>query len=408
MIGSGSPKQKAAAISMAGGAPRIAPGVVYAGGVEARVVAAPGIAASPFGYHEQADFPVPPPPPGAGTAYRLYADLWERPVVSLEDQELRDAGLHGADTCTRTQTMAQVKWCPVGKDPESAADNPGLGNALLTAAFPQGGGPASSDPCDPQAGEVDPVGGDFLFRLEVHDARWPANAAPNAPDRVVVKWSRENGAEQFLYPEMPDWFTTGEWRYELFDLDAEKHLGFHLAPAWMPKRGAFTATLPPTPPAGVTSVRRWDGYCVLVRTGGNWAVSGLAGETPSETAPGAQVEVANGKLAVRLTDLELTLELAGKVLLPGDYWSTAVRRASYQPGTELLKSTPMGVLHRYVALAEVQANGQLRARTAREQRKLAFPRLSELDDLRQRVLRRHARHGEEGARPGGRRATGRA
>lgn len=379
VVGSGSPKGRAAAIQISGGAPKIVPGVIYAGGVEARVAAAPGITANPFDYDKQADFPSPPPPPA--NSYRLYADVWERPVVALEDDGLRDPALHGADTCTRTQTMAQIKWCPLVKDPASSFENPGKGNGTLTVAYPQGGGQGGADPCDPQVQEVDPIGGDFLLRVEVHDARWPANVAPSMPDRVVVKWSRENGAEQFDFEEAPDWFKAGPWLFELFNVENEKHQGFHLSnhQTWTPKRAILTPTLPQAAPAGVTSVRRWDGYVVLVRTGNTWGVSALAGELPGQTAPGAAVGVTNGKLTVGLAVLELTLDVAGKVFLPGDAWSVPVRRATYLAGQKLLDAAqPTGILHRYVVLADVQGDGTLRARTSAEQRRLAFPTLTDI------------------------------
>ncbi|MES1241420.1 MAG: DUF6519 domain-containing protein [Acidobacteriota bacterium] len=381
IIGAGSPKGRAAAVQMAGTVPKIVPGTVYAGGLEGQVVSATG-AGGPFDFTRQADFPSPPDLPASNTAYRIYADVWDRPVGPLEDEGLRDPALHGADTCTRTQTMVQVKWSPVGKNPENPAHNPAQGDAKLTLKYPQGDGTQTINPdaCDPKAQDVDPVGGDFLFRVEVHDVRWPAGAAPNAPDRVVVKWSRENGAEQYAFTDMPDWFTTGLWIYELYDADSERHLGFHLATTnWTPKRGSLTKTLPQTAPAG-TMVRRWEGYSVLVRSGSTWDVSGAAGEATSDTAGGATVKVESGVLSVSLTDLLFTLELPNKTFLSGDFWSAPVRRSTYQAGRELLKDAlPAGVVHRYVTLAEVQTNNQLKARTAQEQRKLAFPRLTELD-----------------------------
>ena len=57
-------------------------------------------------YEHQADFPHAPSRPASD--HVLYLDVWERTVVILEDHNLLDPGLQGADTCTRTQTMAQV------------------------------------------------------------------------------------------------------------------------------------------------------------------------------------------------------------------------------------------------------------------------------------------------------------
>jgi Family of unknown function (DUF6519) len=380
VVGTGSPKGRAATIQMVVTTPKIVPGTVYAGGLEAQVADPPGVI-GPFDYSLQADFPSAPPLPALNTAYRFYVDAWDRPVGALEDDGLRDPALHGADTCTRTQTMAQVKWCPVTKNPESPADNPGQGDARLTIKYPSGGSQPTADACDPKAQEVDPVGGDFLFRVEIHDVRWSAGAVPSVPDRVVVKWSRENGAEQYAFTDMPDWFKTGPWLYELYDVDSERHLGFHLATTnWTPKRGSLTTTLPQNAPAG-TMVRRWEGYLVLVRSGGvAWDVSTANGEKLADTAPGATVQWGDGTMTVSLADLEFSMQVPNRVFLPGDFWAAPVRRATYQAGKELLKNAlPSGIVHRYVTLAEVQTNNTLKARTAQEQRKLAFPRLSELD-----------------------------
>ncbi len=379
VIGTGSPKTGAAGIVMSGTTPKIIPGTVYAGGVEARIVPLPGMT-SPFFYHQQADFPAAPPLPPVGTAYRIYADVWDRSVGALEDDGLRDPALHGADTTTRTQVMAQVKWCPVTKNPENPADNPSQGDARMTIKYPSGGSQATADACDPKAQEVDPVGGDFLFRVEVHDAHWAANAVPSVPDRVVIKWSRENGAEQYAFADMPDWFTTGPWIYELYDVDSERHLGFHPTNTnWPLKRGTLTSTLPATALPG-TMVRRWEGYLVLVSSNLGWTVSTANGEKIEDTAAGTAVQWNDGVMTASLADLEFSLQVVNRVFLPGDFWSTPVRRATYQAGKELLKNAlPQGIVHRYVTLAEVQTNNTLKARSAQEQRKLAFPRLSELD-----------------------------
>jgi hypothetical protein len=137
--------------------------------------------------------------------------------------------------------------------------------------------------------------------------------------------------------------------------------------------------LPQTAAAG-TLVRRWEGYLVLVRSGMAWAISTANGEKLADTAPGATMQLNDGVMTISLADLEFALEVVNRVFLPGDFWSAPVRRATYQAGKELLRNAlPSGIVHRYVTLAEVLTTNQLKARTAQEQRKLAFPRLSELD-----------------------------
>ena len=81
---------------------------------------------------------------------------------------LRDPECMARDTTTRTQTMAQVKWCGAGFDPLCADVNPVLGDAdcaWCCAAWP----PAPTlRPCADELELNDPVG-NYLFRVEVHD-----------------------------------------------------------------------------------------------------------------------------------------------------------------------------------------------------------------------------------------------
>ena len=172
-------------------------GYVYADGIMAQVRPDPAATLSdPLGlaleYDHQADLPQAPVRPAVD--HTLYVDVWERSVTVLEDSELRDPGLHGADTCTRTQTMAQVKWCPTTVTPENPDHNPAIGDALLTLEIRQGStDPDPCDPCDDEIALQDKVG-NYLFRVEVHDVEYGAGGNP---ERVVLKWSRENGAEQY-------------------------------------------------------------------------------------------------------------------------------------------------------------------------------------------------------------------
>jgi hypothetical protein len=366
VVGDGLPRRRAVRIAKGAanspGGLAFQPGVVYAGGVAARVAGAAG-AAVPFRFDQQADFPSAPLPP-AGQAYVLYADVWERPVTALEDGELRDPALNGADTTTRTRTMAQIKWAQAARDaqgtliawnPESPAQNPPRGNGTLTVSVPARG---TGDP----AGVADSAGGDFLFRVEVHDVRWAGTDA-SQPTELTLKWSRENGAEQHRMLEAPSSFKAGPWIYEVFQPESELHLGYHWPAAWRPVRGKLSAGFPlPDPQTdGGSLVRRWDGYCVLRRSGAAWSFS--ADESPARTAPGAVASLdrsASARLNVRLLDLELSLDLQDKVFLPGDSWQAPVRQAIHQPGDSLLLAAPpSGIVHRYVTLADVSPTGDV-------------------------------------------------
>lgn len=198
VIGSGTPRGRGLVerVELEGGgqSANLHWGYAYVDGIIAQVRPnAEAATASPdsvdFVYGQQADFPSPPPQPESD--HILYLDVWERTVVVLEDRGLLDPGLQGADTCTRTQTMAQVKWCDPTVDPEDPVVNPPIGEAELTLELREAS--TEPDPCDPCADEIalqDKVG-NYLFRVEVHDVVYDD---AGLPERVTLKWSSENGA----------------------------------------------------------------------------------------------------------------------------------------------------------------------------------------------------------------------
>ncbi|MGH6838265.1 MAG: DUF6519 domain-containing protein [Methylocella sp.] len=55
--------------------------------------------------------PYPPLPQKfeTGQTYLAYLDVWERHITYIEDDSIREAALNGPDTCTRAQTVWQVK-----------------------------------------------------------------------------------------------------------------------------------------------------------------------------------------------------------------------------------------------------------------------------------------------------------
>jgi hypothetical protein len=361
-LGTGLPRGGALRVlGQPAGAPLFAPGRVWAGGVAGQVASANG-GPAPFGYGQQADFPSPPALP-TGQPYVLYADLWERPVLALEEDDLRDPALTGPyDTSTRRRTLAQVKWAPAGRDPENPAHNPPRGNALLSLRVPANA-PAAS--------------GDFLFRVEIHKITWPAGAAPEAPSSIVVKWSRENGARHFRYTEAPPSFLTGKGAWEVWKPVAETHLGYAFG-SWAPERGVLSAQAATLSGDAGSFIRRWDGYCLLNQANGVWSkpAEGSA-DDPRKTAPEAQVEIENGALVVTLGDrtLKLSLDLQGRTFLAGDAWTVPVRRAVHIPDTPVLTAAPpAGVTHRYVTLAAVSAGGEVSV----AQKRASFPTVGRL------------------------------
>jgi DNA-binding beta-propeller fold protein YncE len=378
-------------------------GYVYVDGIIAQVRPAPNAAlndpqAQQLEYDKQADFPNPPTLPNS---YQLYLDVWERTVLSLEDEHLRDPGLHGADTCTRTQTMAQVKWAPLNTnadpDPENPEHNPPKGNALLTLKLRAE--TTEPDPCDPCADEIsllDKVG-NYLFRVEVHDVEYDENGNPT---KVTLKWSSENGAEQYAIDNQPPGFAAKGWVYDFFHGETEqfasdKHLGFHLSqdPNWTPARSQLSDGYPNTPPSGYSFVRRWDGYCVLELDSTDWKLAsdsdGVLGSdrgvalstTTGNTTPGHVVE--GSTVVIHLDAMNLSIDLDHKKLLAGDFWYVPVRAAVHTVGDTLLEQAePHGIIHHYMTLATV-TNGIITGYNGEQCKRLEFPPLTDLraDDI---------------------------
>jgi hypothetical protein len=331
-----------------------------------------------FDYNKQLDFPSPPTLPANGV---VYVDVWERTVTHLMDERLRDKGLHGADTCTRKQTMCQVKWCPVIVDPEKAAENPAKGNAELTVTLLQKS--TQPDSCDPCAAQLDVESkvGNYLFRVEVHDVKKDAND----PSEITLKWSSENAAEQYALKnatgddvEPPAEFKSGQWTYEFFDETSERHLGVHLEKLvdWQPVRDVLRSEYNKPVDEPNRFVRRWDGYCKLEKNSTNWEVAEQFDRNQSGSGSASFTEIADDKLTVNLDAQTLTLTLNSS-FAAGDYWLAEVREAEHEAGDPLMTDeTPHGIEHHYLTLGKVE--GGVLQPNPEADRKYAFPPLTEM------------------------------
>lgn len=374
-IGSGAPRDRGLEVLANF---RLNPGYLYVDGIAAQL---PGTA--PIDYNAQPDFSEAQALPlsEGPTAYTLYADVWERPVIALEDSALLDPGLHGADTCTRTRTMLQIKWCDAVIDPADSAMNPAKGDAPLTIALWRAS--SGTDPCDPCAAEValDNRIGNYLFRVEVHDVQLAADGSA----QLTLKWSSENGAEQHQAAQLPPGFDQGDWVYEFFNLACEENLGVHLASGFSPSRGQLLTSFPAVAPEGHPWVRRWDGYAVLNRSSaGVWSFG--SGTDKGVTMSIGLGEQAHGHVAVaaeavlNLNAMVLTLGLDGHQFVAGDFWLATVREAADAPDDILLNAAaPQGIEHHYLVLAELDSAGVVSAYDSdADRRQMAFPPLTDL------------------------------
>ncbi len=363
-------------------------GYLYADGIIAQVRPDPTAELTdPTGetleYEHQADFPAPPPLPAGD--HTLYVDVWDRAVTALEDTDLRDPGLHGADTCTRSQTMAQVKWCPTSIDPEDPAQNPPKGTMKVKVQLRAGG--TDPDPCDPCADEMalhERVG-NYLFRLEIHRVDY---AAGGLPHRVVFKWSRENGAEQYAVGSEPPGFISNRFAYEFFSgktekFAGEKHLGRHHAAGFVPVCGELKAEYPTTVPSGFSLVRRWDGFCQLEKSGSDWTLAsgGVDRGRDLSTASSADAHghVKEGPVVtLNLDAVILQIDLDDHAALAGDYWQAPVRETVHKEGSVVLDDRePSGIQHHYLTLGTV-VGGIFTAHEGPQCRRFEFPPLTDI------------------------------
>lgn len=310
----------------------------------------------------------PQAPELPNTSHKLYVDVWDRTVIWLEDDKLRDPGLYGADTTTRTQTMAQVKWCDQDTDPMCL---PTIGNARLHLRLRSLS--SNSDPCDPCAEELElnePVG-NYHFRAEIHDVHYDDD---NNADMAVLKWSSENGAEAYKATDTPPDFASNQFVYEYFDEISEKQLGRHLAhdnsgqSLIDGKRINIQNELSDAPPKDY--IRRWNGWCKIEKTGSDWKVTeGFEGPfdltSDINSGPG-KVTNAGNTITIELDVITLKIELDDHALLAGDYWNTAVRESIHTEGDVLLQAKnstkgalPDGEHHHYMLLVNVDVTGNM-------------------------------------------------
>ena len=414
VIGSGVPRNMPLQVVDNAGTLRIHPGRVYVDGVLAQLEAE----TDALGFDAQADLPLPNGvAPGANS--RVYADVWERSVVSLEDSELRDPGLHGADTCSRSQAMCQIKWCADSLDPESdGINNPPIGNAELEVVLPDFAADVSqADPCLTEAVDQPRIG-DYLFRLELHSISFTQNGNTTTAT-LTLKWSTENGAEHYGLvwrdqdgnvqrdtSQLPPDFSAGNWAYEFYTDSSEKHLGNHLNTDYTPLHGAIQTDLNTIPNIGTVQadyVRRWDGYLTFSMSreaGQPWVpdtetIEGVEkgqaitlNATPVPAHVSFSSEGNNAVMDLVLQGLILKLRLNDYNFVRGDYWLAVVRQgAAYYQAIALDERVrclndglPLGVRHHYLTLAELDGSGNLIVYESGsvKDRQLDFPPLSNL------------------------------
>lgn len=137
---------------------------------------------SEVAYDAQPDFPAAPLPQAAGARWFFYLDAWQRHMTFVEDPDLREPALGGADTATRLRAIWQVKAVaiPQGANVTCAGGWQGLlppapDDTLSARVEPEQGAGADCS--------LTPTGGyhgleNRLYRVEIHDGGpFESNAA---------------------------------------------------------------------------------------------------------------------------------------------------------------------------------------------------------------------------------------
>ena len=158
----------------------------------------------PVTYATQPDYPSAPALPSTGTSI-IYLDVWEREITALEDPNIQEIALGGADTATRTKTVWQIKWVDVSSVSNVMCSTPDSGISPWGTATQASGGQLttgvvqtqSSGPCSlsPNTGYTGVE--NQLYRVQIHQPGTPLSSAPSYPIPSGVasfKWSRENAS----------------------------------------------------------------------------------------------------------------------------------------------------------------------------------------------------------------------
>lgn len=332
-------------------------------------------------YDKQSDYPIAANPTLPDVPFLVYLDVWERHISYLEDDNIREIALGGADTATRAKTVWQVKVSEKLEGVAQAADietqwdqlvekwQP-KNRGLLKARGKQKTGTDSTNPCiiAPEAGYQGAE--NQLYRVEVHTGGKAENA--------TFKWSRENGSIAVRWLDQDDkklivsstgrdatlGFTSGQW-IELID-DTQELLGQPGTLVQITNVEGQVLTINPHKTEGDTNlkpafrnakIRRWDYQP-------NDPKIGKVVLNPKDNA----LQIKEGTDDASWLPLEDGIQIQfqpGATYRTGDYWLIPARFATgdiewladpKQPDQPAAQP-PRGIEHHYAPLATVLAAG---------------------------------------------------
>ncbi|MGA9365524.1 MAG: DUF6519 domain-containing protein [Bacteroidota bacterium] len=308
-------------------------------------------------------------------SYLLYLDVWLRHVTAVEDGDIREAALGGADTATRVKTVWQVRALelpqvgaigPCSTQVDAFADLLKPSGARLKADTAKV--KTSEDPCEvPESAGYKGLENQ-LYRVEIHQG---SKDNLGNPTPATWKWSRENGSVvtpilridgdtitvSSLGPDERLGFRSGDWVEILDDaIELEGQPGQLLRVAsvnadqrmleFKPTDAlkVLTTQFPDgVDPARHPKLRRWEGTDTL--EAGKWL--------PLES--GVQIQFDDPAAQYRT----------------GEYWQIPARAATATaPAGEIewlrddqgkpIPLPPRGIRHHYCRIGIVSVNGTVR------------------------------------------------
>lgn len=290
-------------------------------------------------------------------AYLAYLEVWERHITALEDASLREVALGGPDTTTRTQVIAQVKLLHIGNagidfncaTAHAAWDALTAGSSGMLAARAEPDDPAESACVVPAKAGYRGLENQ-LYRVEIHRVI--------APDRVGLKWSRENGSivvgwtgQDNLNPNRLTVSSAG--RDAVLGLAANQWI--ELTDDAREKRGESGL---------LVKLVRVEGNVLTIDPGGQSVLYSDFADNPKirrwdMPADEGELEVTLGSAAFTELELGVQIRLTAGTYRPGDYWLIPARtfladiewpRTAADP-PQPIPQPPLGVRRAYCKLA---------------------------------------------------------
>ena len=340
-----------------------------------------------FSYYNQNDLTLPPAAIAAFQAGYFYADIWDEVVTAIQDQDLLDPGLHGADTCFTTRRRVQIKRCDerfIRQIHEVADDQTTsiCGHAINTGKLAEKGNASfeisikdlsgTADICNPCEDEVD-IGidlGNYLFRLEVHDVEYDLDGIPQA---ISLKWSNENGAFE-LTADVTTADLKPQYSYEVFTHGADLEMGMPangFSPGTNRTESWIDGPIMATPGIGKL-VRRWNGHARFdIANRGNSPTGFSQGNAISNT----NFHWDGDKIILNLDQVKVELDVGGKHIVIGDYWM-ALARSNTTDKIRSLDELPIGINHNYCLLGYSEDGRTFKRLSPGDKRRLHFPELT--------------------------------